>query len=245
MNQHNKQASRTALVTGAARRIGAEIAKHLHQAGFNVLLHYHQSKDEAETLANQLNQLRRNSARAITANLCHKEHILGLIKEAIQWQGRLDLLVNNAAVFKRSEEACWDDLFQLNLKAPYDLSYAAYPHLAEVSGVIINITDRHAETPLKAYAMYCQSKAALSMQTKALAREFAPKVRVNAVAPGAIAWPEGDNVLSGAKQEEIIARTPLKQHGKPLYIAQAVLALIENPFITGQSLIVDGGRGLT
>ena len=152
--------------------------------------------------------------------------------------------MNNASLFKRSnlavfDETNWETLFKLNVKAPYLLSLASRPYLALTEGVIINLTDIHAETPLRDYAEYCQSKAALLMQTKALAREFAPEVRVNGVAPGAIAWPEQENVIL-KRYNRIIAKTPLKRHGDPVFIAQAVLALAENPFITGQIINVDG-----
>lgn len=166
-----------------------------------------------------------------------------------KWTGRLDLLVNNASIFMRDDSVTdhaqnWELLFTTNVKAPYLLSLAAQPLLAQYEGSIINISDTHAERALKEYSVYCQTKAALEMQTKSLAREFAPKIRVNAVAPGAIAWPEQANSLTPEMQEKIIAKTPLKQHGNPEYIAQAVLFFAENPFITGQILKVDGGRSI-
>ena len=171
------------------------------------------------------------------------------MKAAIAWGGRLDLLINNASIFQRSNyaefsENTWDNLFRTNVKAPFLLSLAARPYLASTLGVIINMTDIHGENPLKDYAEYCQSKAALIMQTKALAKEFAPEIRVNAVSPGAIAWPEQANSLTKEQQAQIIAKTPLKRHGDPVNIAQAVLALAKNSFITGQILKVDGGRSL-
>lgn len=249
MNQGNKQVRKTALITGAARRIGAAISHRLHQAGFDVIIHCHHSVNEARQLAKQFNQLREDSAFIIEQDLCAKESAKKIIDSALAFKGRLDVLVNNASVFHRSvikpfDEALWDELFNCNVKAPYKLSLAAYEALAANAGVIINLTDIHAEKPLKDYAVYCQSKAAFLMQTKALAKEFAPRVRVNAVAPGAIAWPEAENELSSEKQEHIIAKTALKKHGHPNHIAQAVMALIENEFITGQVLNVDGGRGL-
>lgn len=248
LNQANKQAP-VALVTGGARRIGAAIARHLHQAGFRVLIHYHHSHDEARALAHDLNQTHANSVHTLCADLMVKQSATQLITHTINWAGRLDLLVNNASLFKKTpadalDEADWDALFTTNVKAPFWLSHAAYPQLKLQRGSIINITDIHADKPLKDYAVYCQSKAALSMQTQALAIEFAPLVRVNAIAPGAIAWPEQDNALSKTLQQKIIAKTPLKQHGNPLFIAKAVLSLAENPFITGQTLKVDGGRSL-
>jgi pteridine reductase len=237
-----------ALITGAARRIGAAIALYLHEHGFRVVIHCHQSKAEADMLAQKMNQQRPDSALVLSADLTIQEEAINLINRAAQWAGQLDLLVNNASIFTSTssknafDDAHWDALFTANVKAPFWLSHAAFTHLASQQGSIINITDIHAQHPLKNYSVYCQSKAALAMQTKALAREFAPKVRVNAIAPGAIAWPEHENKLNKAMQEKIIAQTLLKQHGKPEYIAKAVLALANNEFITGQCLTVDGGR---
>ena len=249
MNHANKQATPVAIVTGAARRIGAAIAQSLHQAGFRVVIHCHHSQNAARALADDMNRQRKNSALVIPADLTIKDVAIQLIQDTIDWAGQLDLLVNNAAIFMPTSmdtlnDEPWDTLFATNVRAPFWLSHTAYPFLARNGGSVINITDIHAERALKGYSAYCQSKAALTMQTKSLAREFAPLVRVNAIAPGAIAWPEHDNVLSEDLQQKIIAKTPLKQHGNPGFIAQAVLALIDNPFITGQILSVDGGRGL-
>jgi len=238
-----------ALITGAARRIGAAIAMELHAAGFNVVIHCNQSVTAANQLALQLNSIRPDSALVIAANLNNPSSCQTLIDKALKWYGRLDLLVNNASLFIRSDIASfnmtdWQSLFTVNVQAPFALSVAAFASLAIHNGSIINITDIHAEKPLKEYAVYCQTKAALLMQTKALAKEFAPAVRVNAVAPGAITWPENDNALNNDQQKSIIAQTLLKRHGEPVFIAQAVLALAENPFITGQALDVDGGRSI-
>ena len=234
---------KVALITGSSQRIGSAIANHLHQNGYRVLIHCYRSHDIAQDLADRLNEKRQNSAHVLSCDLRIKESAENLIYNTIEWAQRLDVLVNNASVFSK-HEADWDDMFITNVKSPFWLSYAAYPYLAKNQGAIINLTDTHADTPLKGYAMYCQTKAALNMQTKALALEFAPSVRVNGVAPGAIAWPKGDNSLNAVKQQSIIAKTPLKSHGKPLFIAQAVFSLIDNPFITGQILRVDGGRNL-
>ena len=248
MNQVDSQVRRVALVTGAARRIGAAIATFLHQKGYRVAIHYHASSKEALALVSDLNEIRAGSAQGFKANLALKEEAIAVVHEVASWAGQLDLLVNNAALFARIEpdpleDALWDALFTLNVRAPFWLSHTAYPLLKRQRGSIVNITDRHAASPLKQYAVYCQSKAALSMQTKALAGEFAPDVRVNAVAPGAIAWPEHKNALSPAQQARIIEKTLLKQHGDPIFIAEAVWAFVNNPFITGQTLCVDGGRG--
>lgn len=237
----------TALVTGAAKRIGQAIAKHLHHHGYHVVIHYHQSEKEAQTLANDLNEQKPNSALALKANLCKIGEIKVLMQNTLAWTNGIDLLINNASIFKTTvfesfDESAWHQLFDTNTKAPFILSQLAYPSLKKSKGCIVNITDIHADNPLKGYAAYCQTKAALTMQTKALAKEFAPHVRVNAVAPGAIAWPEEENELSTLQKEKIIEKTPLKRHGKPVFIAQAVLALIDHPFITGEVIRVDGGR---
>ena len=246
MEHHKKP---VALVTGAARRIGAAIACHLHQAGYRVVIHCHHSLSEANDLAQKMNQKRANSAFVVSADLRIKDECVNLIHRTLDWGLQLNALINNASVFEKNlsdplNNAHWDQIFGLNVRAPFLLSHTAYPQLAKAQGSIINITDIHAQAPLKEYSVYCQAKAALRMQTKALAREFAPSVRVNAVAPGAIAWPEGENMLSSSVQQAILEKTPLKRHGNPLFIAQAVLSLIENPFITGQTLSVDGGRSL-
>lgn len=249
MNQANKQAVKVALVTGAARRIGAEIVKELHQAAFKVVIHCHRSLEEAQILAETLNRQDPDSALVLQQDLCLPNAAKQLIAATIAWAGQLDLLVNNASVFTKTDlssfnESKWDNLFSTNVKAPFLLSLEARTYLATQQGQIINITDIHGDRPLKGYAEYCQTKAALIMQTKALAREFAPEVRVNAIAPGAIAWPEKDNSLTNDLQAKIIHNTPLKKHGSPAYIAQAVLALVANSFITGECLKVDGGRSL-
>ena len=252
MKLENKQPStsdRVALVTGAARRIGAEIVRRLHQSGFRVVIHCYQSIAAANQLAEVLNAARPNTALVVQADLSLDDTSDAVIAAAIEWAGRLDVLVNNASLFAESNLVTSDPnfaerLYALNVFAPWRLSLKARSWLAEGAGNIMNITDIHAENPLKNYAEYCQSKAALMMQTKALAREFAPLVRVNAVAPGAIVWPEQQNTVSEAVKNQIINETPLKMHGKPSFIAEAVLALIANPFITGQTLRVDGGRSI-
>jgi pteridine reductase len=250
LNRANKQEAKVALVTGGARRIGAAIIKTLHAAGYKVVIHCRFAVNEARALAVDLNHKRMDSALVVTQELMETDAASQLITTTIAWAGRLDLLVNNASVFLRTEQHSfqaedWQLLFDMNVKVPFLLSLAARPFLVQQRGVIVNLTDIHAEKPLKGYGVYCQTKAALEMQTKALAREFAPEIRVNAVAPGAIIWPENTNSLNAEDQQKIIAKTPLKSHGNPLYIAHAVLALADNPFITGQILKVDGGRSIT
>ena len=249
MNQANKQEEKVALVTGGARRIGAAIVTLLHQAGYKVVIHCRGALSDAHALAINLNKQRVDSAFVLQRELTKNDAAEEIMTTVIDWGGRLDLLVNNASVFIRTEgtafnAADWEALFDINVKVPFLLSLAAYPLLKKQQGAIINLTDIHADKPLKGYSVYCQTKAALKMQTKTLAREFSPEVRVNAVAPGAVIWPENANALSEEEQQKIINKTPLKSHGHPDFIAQAVLALAQNPFITGQTLKVDGGRSL-
>lgn len=237
-----------AIITGAAQRIGAAIARHLHKTGYNIIVHYNLSHDAAVSLVQDMNKIRPDSAKAIPANLLQQSAARQLIEDSFRWHCRLDVLINNASLFIRDSVnpldnvAAWDEMLKVNVQAPFWLSHAARPHLAQTNGAIINITDIHAQIPLKGYSCYCQSKAALTLQTLALAREFAPQIRVNAVAPGAIIWPQHNNALHEDIQTRIIEKTPLKRHGEPIFIAQAVCACIDNPFITGQTLSVDGGR---
>ncbi|QDP71660.1 pteridine reductase [Legionella israelensis] len=249
MNQTNTQEGKTALITGSAKRIGAEIARYLHQKGFKVIIHCHRSVQAAKTLVDELNQHRATSAFWVEEDLYAENAPARLIQNSLHQTGRLDVLVNNASIFIRTpldspDESIWDKTFTINVKAPLLLSLNARPYLKKNKGVIVNITDIHAKKPLKSYAVYCQSKAALVMQTKALAKEFAPDVRVNAVAPGAICWPEDENELSPEQKQRILVKTPLKRHGHPQYIAQAAFALIDNDFVSGQTLTVDGGRSI-
>ncbi|KTC92108.1 pteridine reductase [Legionella cincinnatiensis] len=249
MKSEKIQEAKIALVTGGARRVGAVIVQKLHVIGYKVVIHCHQSLQEAQLLAKNLNAQRANSVFVVQKELSEPTAAEDLMAAVNDWAGRLDLLINNASLFIRTKTTSfsttdWNALFDIHVKAPFLLSLAARPLLAKQSGSIINITDIHAENPLKGYSVYCQSKAALEMQTKSLAREFAPQVRVNAIAPGAIMWPESANALSPEIQEKIIAKIPLKKHGDPKYIAQAILALAENPYITGQILKVDGGRSI-
>lgn len=247
-NMQYDSSHKVALITGAARRIGADIARTLHAHQINVILHYHTSQREAEMLCTELNQKRPNSAVAISADLLDIDHLPKLIKQSADVWNRLDILVNNASRFYRTlvgnvGQENWDDLLTANLKAPFFLSQAAVPYLAKQQGCIINITDIRAEKPLRGYPVYCISKAGLAMLTKSLALELAPQVRVNAVAPGVTIWAEGENALSPELKERIIDHTALKKESHPNYIAQAVLFLVDQAsYMTGQVVTVDGGR---
>jgi pteridine reductase len=239
---------RVALVTGAARRLGAAIARRLHAAGANVVIHYRGAEADAANLESEFNAVRAGSALKFKAELLAPIAPRALVGGATDRFGRLDLLVNNASAFYPTaigeiESAHWDDLVGSNLKAPLFLSQEAAPHLAKSHGAIVNVVDIHAERPLRGYPLYSVAKAGLAALTRALALELAPAVRVNGVAPGAIAWPE-DGQFEPAERERIIAGTPLARIGTPEEIAHAVHFLACAQFVTGQILAVDGGRSV-
>ena len=236
------------LVTGAARRVGAEIVRSLHEAGARVAIHYHSSAAAANDLAARLNAARADSAATFAADLLDIAALPRLVEGVVAHFGRLDALVNNASSFYATkvgavDTAAWDDLIGSNLKAPLFLSQAAAAQLDRAGGCIVNITDIHAERPLKGYPVYCAAKAGLLGLTRALALELGPRVRVNAVAPGPIEWPQGTNDFPPEARTAIIAHTLLKRVGSPADIAQAVKYLIfDAPYVTGQVINVDGGR---
>lgn len=239
-----------ALITGAARRIGAEIARCLHHAGFNIVLHYHHSETDATKLAKELNELRSDSAVCVPADLRQHEQLASLAERALNSWGRLDALINNASTFYPTAmgeitSEVFDDLFGTNLQAPLFLSQACADALRANQGCIINIADIHGERPLKGYPVYCMAKAANIMLTKSLAKELAPNIRVNGVAPGAILWPEQAAELNDTAKTTILDRAALKRLGDPSDIATTIKFLVtEAPYITGQIIAVDGGRNL-
>lgn len=240
--------SKVALVTGAARRVGAAIARRLHAAGANVVLHYRGADADAAQLEKELNAARAGSAVKVKGDLLAPVAPKALVDAALQRYARLDFLVNNASAFYPTalgeiEPGHWEELIGSNLRAPLFLAQAAAPHLALAAGAIVNIADIHAERPLQGYVVYSVAKAGLVALTRSLALELAPAVRVNAVAPGAIAWPEDGQFATG-ERERIVATTPLGRIGAPGEIAQAVHFLCTAPFVTGQVLAVDGGRSI-
>ena len=240
------------LVTGAARRVGAEIARALHGAGALVAIHYRSSAAEAERLAAELNAARPDeggeSAASFAADLLDIAALPGLVEAVVQRFGRLDALVNNASSFYATkvgaiDTAAWDDLIGSNLKAPLFLSQAAAPQLEQSGGCIVNITDIHAERPLRGYPLYCAAKAGLLGLSRALALELGPGVRVNAVAPGPIEWPQNQHDFPPGERAAIIEHTLLKRVGSPADIARTVKFLVfDAPYVTGQVINVDGGR---
>jgi pteridine reductase len=239
---------KTALITGAARRVGAAISCALHAAGANVLLHYRSSADEATKLAAALNEARPGSAATAECDLLDASRLPGLAAEAASVFGGLDILVNNASSFYPTPlggitELDWDDLVGTNLKAPLFLSQAAAPLLHARTGLIVNLADIHGRRPLRRYPVYSVAKAGLIMLTLALARELGPHVRVNAIAPGPVLWPEDG--LDARQQADIVAGTALKRAGTPEDVARAVVFFAtESPYVTGQVLAVDGGRSI-
>jgi len=248
MSSHNNLQSKVALITGAARRIGAAIAVSVHQSGADVAIHYRGSADEAAALAQQLNARRPGSAAMFKADLVDTAGLPGLIAEVVAWRARLDILINNAASFYPTPpgeitEAQWDDLVGSNLKAPLFLSQAALPELRRARGAIVNIIDVHAQRPLRNHSVYGSAKAGLAMLTRSLAKDLAPEVRVNGVSPGAILWPEKD--LSEMAKESILRQIPLGRTGNPEDVAACVLYLLRDAtYVTGQIIAVDGGRSI-
>ncbi len=245
----NKKMAQVALVTGAARRIGAETVRTLHSSGFNVIIHYRNSADEATELANELNSQRKNSAVIIQWDLLKTSSISDLARKCIAIWGRIDVLINNASAFYPAElghisENDWDTLIGSNLKAPLFLSQALAEELVRSQGCIINMVDIHANRPLKDYMLYSLAKAGLVSLTRSLARELGPDVRCNGIAPGAILWPEEPH--QNAQRQKIINKTALKRMGDPADIAEMILFLVTNAdYITGQIITIDGGRTLS
>ena len=243
--------SKVVLITGGAKRVGAAITRQLHAQGALILLHYHRSETQARALQAELNQHRPGSVAITQTNLLVTEALPALIESATSTFGRLDALVNNASTYYPTAlghigQPEWDDLMGSNLKAPLFLSQAAAAALRDSQGCIVNITDMHIERPKRNYIVYSAAKAGLVSLTKSLAQELAPAVRVNAVAPGPVLWPDDSQEFDEAYRQQVINQTLLKRSGDPTDIAKAVKFLIyDAPFITGHVLAVDGGRHLS
>ena len=235
------------LITGGAKRVGAATCRRLHAAGASLMLHYRESAGEARLLQAELNNARKDSVALIQADLLDLGKLQSLVDQTLQSFGRLDALVNNASSFFQTPvgeitPAQWEDLIGTNLRAPMFLAQAAAPALKKAQGAIVNITDIHAERPLKNYVVYSVAKAGLVGLTRSLARELAPEVRVNAVAPGPILWPD-DDAFDELSRQRIISHTPLRREGTPEDIAKAVhFLLADATYVTGDTINVDGGR---
>jgi len=236
---------KTALITGGAARIGAQIVKTLHHNQFNIIIHCNQSKDKAQLLCDKLNLIRANSVEIVSGNLNNIDELDSLVSSIKS----IDLLVNNASVFypksvEDSEIKDWDDVININLKAPFFLSKGLSKTLSENDGSIINIIDIHSERPLKNHAIYNISKAGLKMLTQTLAKELAPRIRVNGVSPGSILWPQDSAEISEDDKNLMLERIALHRQGSPQDIADTVLFLANSNYITGQIINIDGGRTL-
>lgn len=238
------------LITGGAKRVGASICRLLHASGANLMIHYRRSAKEARALQAELNLQRPNSVAIIQGDLLNLSILPSLIQESIKHFGQLDVLINNASSYYPTEigdikDDQWQDLMGSNLKAPLFLAQSAAAELRKQHGCIINITDMHVERPKKGYIVYSVAKAGLVTLTKSLAHELSPEVRVNAVAPGPVMWPEDNPQFDELYRQRVISQTLLKRIGEPNDIAKAVKFLIQDaPFITGQIIAVDGGRSL-
>lgn len=242
--------NKVVLITGGAKRVGAAICRELHTHGANLMIHYNTSKHEAKALQAELNLLRPDSVSIIQGDLLNTAIVTSLIEEVIQRFGKLDILINNASLYEPTDvgqinEDNWHALVGSNLKAPMFLSQAAAKVLKKNHGCIINITDMHIEHPKKGYVVYSVAKAGLVTLTKSLATELSPEVRVNAVAPGPVLWPENNPQFDEVYRKRVISQTLLKRIGEPTDIAKAVKFLAADaPFITGHVLAVDGGRSI-
>lgn len=243
-------AGQTALVTGGARRIGARLVRALHAAGADVVVHCRRSREAADELAAALDGERPGSAAVVTGDLLDPDACGRVVEAARAMRGRLDIVVNNASTFWPTPigtitAAAFDDLIGSNLRAPTFVAQAAAPALRATGGCIVNMADIHGQRPLADHPVYCAAKAGLIMLTRTLARDLAPAVRVNAIAPGSILWPEGPGDDDPGTRAAVLKATPLARQGDPDDIAAALRYLVgDAPFVTGQVLAVDGGRGL-
>jgi len=248
MSAIKEKNNKTALITGAAKRIGASISRNIHEAGYNVGIHYNSSKKDAKKLCEELNAKRAGSAQIFKADITKVSDAKSLVNSFLKWGGKLDLLINNASSFYPTPigsvtEENWNDLIGTNLKGPLFISQEASVSLKKNKGSIINLVDIHIKSPPKDHAVYIAAKAGLEILTRSLARDLAPEVRVNGISPGAILWPEGE--LDAATKDKILDSIPLKRKGNPQDISDCVLFLVNSAsYISGQIISVDGGKSI-
>lgn len=248
MEQSDILKGKIALITGAAARLGAATVRRLHAAGAGVVIHYRRSSAAAKTLRDELLNLRAGSATTVQGDLLDPGSWPHLVAHAVEFGGGLDILINNASSYYptpigTATDAQWDDLFGSNARAPFFLAQSAVPELRRRRGCIVNMVDIHAERPSADHPIYCMAKAANAMMVKALARDLAPEIRVNGVAPGAALWPE--DALDDADRQEILKRIPMRRAAGADQIAEAVMFMVTGPdYVTGQILAVDGGRSV-
>lgn len=244
-----KHQSKVILVTGAGRRIGRDLALYLHQQGWQVIIHYHHSAEEAKKLVQQCNDLREHSAACIQANLNHTHELKYLAEQAIaQWK-RLDAVIHNASTFFPTpfgslNETHWEQLMHSNFKAPLFLNQWLLPELKRNKGSIIHILDAHLTKLKTHYSLYYAAKSALFSLTRTLALELAPDIRVNGISPGAMLWPEGINAPDEIHKSKTLSSIPMQRIGNGLDIAKTAHFLLEQSYITGEIIKVDGGRSL-
>ena len=240
--------NKVALITGGAKRIGAETANYLHSKGINIVITYSKSSTAANALKKELNSKRKDSCHIYKAKFDSNINYKKITMDIIKLFGRLDYLINNASKFYPTKinevtDKLWLDTIDTNIKTPLFLSKYFYNELKKRGGAIINIIDIHVEPPLKDHIIYNISKAGLLALTRTLAKDLAPKIRVNGVSPGAIMWPENES--SNNKKLDILSKIPMKSTGEPADIAKTIYFLLEqSPYITGQNINVDGGRRL-
>ncbi len=248
MSAIKEKNNKNALITGAAKRIGASISRNIHEAGYNVGIHYNSSKKDAEKLCEELNAKRAGSAQIFEADITKVSDAKSLVNSFLKWGAKLDLLINNASSFYPTPigsvtEENWNDLIGTNLKGPLFISQEASVSLKKNKGSIINLVDIHIKSPPKDHAVYIAAKAGLEILTRSLARDLAPEVRVNGISPGAILWPEGE--LDAATKDKILDSIPLKRKGNPQDISDCVLFLVNSAsYISGQIISVDGGKSI-
>lgn len=240
--------SKFIFLTGGAKRIGKTTCKHFHDEGFNIIFHYNTSDKEANEIKESLNSIRKDSCFVIQADFNDKSSIERLAEGVAEITDELAVLINNASSFyptpiEQASQNEWDDLMATNATTPLFLTQSLLPFLKKAKGCVINISDTLAPSGIKNFSLYSGAKSALEGITKSLAKELAPDIRVNAISPGAILWPE-DEDLTEEQQKERLSKVPLGRIGSPEDISSVAVFLTDAKYITGQVIKVDGGRSV-